>query len=363
MATSIALGRIHTSQQRRKQNFAIVALMVASLAFCTILIPTSFFLPLAEDMHSNDIDDVGPNESGPVAKVGATNAEYKDEGKKTAAVTRIERMKLYKERYKYEPPIPYSNHGERDEICGVGPNYNKYFHRERIEERSANDEDKTIYELLFKSGNNNITATRGSIVELGAFNGIRESNSRFFDTCLGWNTLLIEGNPSRWYELVENRPHSHRLSFAPSCSEEDELLNKTVQFYNVAWTNAGLADGSVKTAFTNHSKVVDVPCGSLTKVLEDIFPGGHVSFFSLDVEGAEPLVLRNINFDKVFIEVFIVENQNNFCNSECKSRDEFREIMKDNGYMIFPSVVTKSDLFIHPLSRHLETMTKKGFRQ
>ena len=62
---------------------------------------------------------------------------------------------------------------------------------------------------------------------------------------------------------------------------------------------------------------VDVPCGSLTKVLLDIFPNGHVSFFSLDIEGAEPLVVGNIDFDKVFIEVMMIEIRNNFCVAKC----------------------------------------------
>ena len=89
---------------------------------------------------------------------------------------------------------------------------------------------------------------------------------------------------------------------------------------------------------------VDVPCGSLTKGLLDIFPNGHVSFFSLDIEGAEPLVVGNIDFDKVFIEVMMIENRNNFCAAKCESRDKFRKIMQDAGYERF-NPVKKSDLF------------------
>jgi len=71
-----------------------------------------------------------------------------------------------------------------------------------------------------------------------------------------------------------------------------------------------------------------------------------VTLFSLDVEGSEPLVLQHLDFEKVYIEVMIIENRNNFCKeSHCKSRDEFRKIMDKAGYKIFVVVVTKSDLY------------------
>mmetsp|Transcript_31353 Transcript_31353/g.46805 ORF Transcript_31353/g.46805 Transcript_31353/m.46805 type:complete len:148 (+) Transcript_31353:587-1030(+) len=78
-----------------------------------------------------------------------------------------------------------------------------------IEERSANGEDLTLYNTLFNEKNEtggSAPMMHGSMIELGAFNGIKESNSRFFDLCLGWNTLLIEGNPNVFRQLVKNRP-------------------------------------------------------------------------------------------------------------------------------------------------------------
>ena len=276
----------------------------------------------------------------------------------SAAASRLERMEMYQKRYKYLPPSPYTNHTQRDVLCGTSPNFETYFSKDEFQ-RSANDEDKTIYNLLFKDDDDgNGKGIKGSVVEMGAYNGIRESNSRFFDVCLGWETMLVEGNPSLWDEVTSSRPHAHRFSYAPSCSEEDEIVNKTIKFDITPWTNGGLADGSVTTAYTwNKNNTVDVPCGSLTKVLLDIFPNGHVTFFSLDVEGAEPLILGNLDFDKVFIEVMMIENRNNFCQAKCESRDKFRKIMQDAGYKRF-SPVRNSDLFIHPLSKHLQTMKK-----
>ncbi len=151
------------------------------------------------------------------------------------------------------------------------------------------------------------------------------------------------------------------MNFAPSCSEEEEAMNKTVPFVDSLFTNAGLADGSVTTAYSDkkHLKPVNTSCGSLTGPLLEVFPDGHVTFFSLDVEGAEPQVLKNLDFEKVFIEVFIIENFNQFCERDCETRRQFRTIMNDHGYKRFSSSVRKSDLFIHPSSKFLNKMDGK----
>eukprot|EP00521_Asterionellopsis_glacialis_P006617 CAMPEP_0195284838 /NCGR_PEP_ID=MMETSP0707-20130614/2893_1 /TAXON_ID=33640 /ORGANISM="Asterionellopsis glacialis, Strain CCMP134" /LENGTH=315 /DNA_ID=CAMNT_0040344239 /DNA_START=173 /DNA_END=1120 /DNA_ORIENTATION=- len=290
----------------------------------------------------------------------------------SAPSARLERMKMYQERYKYQPPAPYSNHSARDQLCGSYPDFEKWFSNkktgwESIRSDTGNKEDETIYNIFFKDDtrtNNGTDPIRGSIVEMGAYNGLNEANSHFYDVCLGWETMLVEGNPVLWDNLVANRPHTHRFSYTPSCTEEEELANKTVKFDQSIWTNGGLADGSVNTAYDSRRNITtaEAPCGSLTKVLLDVFPHGHVSFFSLDVEGAEPLILRHLEFDKVFIELVMIENRNNFCKPEkCESREQFRKIMTDAGYILFERMVIKSDLFIHPLSKHLETAKKKNF--
>ena len=278
---------------------------------------------------------------------------------KSAAVSRLERMKMYKERYNYHPPKRHDNHTNIDEICGLSPNYENFFGYDKYS-RSSSNEDKTIYELFFKNGE-----AKGSVVEMGAFTGIQESNSRFFDLCLGWETLLVEGMPKSFEQVITNRPNSHNFNFVPSCSEADEVANKTIKFDNYPMTNAGVNDGSVTTSYSGRNWTVDVPCGSLTKVLLDIFPSGHVSFFSLDVEGSEPSVLRALDFKKVFIEVMIIETSNNFCKrfSYCESRNQFRKIMRDEGYVLFEKIVVRSDLFIHPLSvKHLQAMEERGHK-
>lgn len=289
---------------------------------------------------------------------GATISTTSANSLSTAPSRRLERMKMYRERYRYQPPAQHTNHTARDEICGSYPHYKDFFSLNKyMRSDPANHEDYTIYKTFFEkytSSDESRAPIKGSVVEMGAYDGLQQSNSRFFEECLGWETMLVEGNPMMYEKLFKNRPHAHRFSYVPSCTEEEEIANKTIQFDRYPATNGGVADGSVTTSYTFKNWTVDAPCGSLTKVLLDVFPNGHVSFFSLDVEGAEPQIVGQLDFNKVFIEIMMIENRNNFCRQQCKSRDEFRKIMSDAGYILFSDLVHNSDVFIHPLSTHLE---------
>jgi hypothetical protein len=254
---------------------------------------------------------------------------------------------LYK-RFKYQAPREHLPSDAIDANCGTAPDYATWF-AQKMEFHSVNGEDREIYVNFFKDILDGHSPT---YVELGAFNGKRESNSRFFDVCLGWNGLLVEANPNTnvWNQLVVNRPTAHRMWMAASCSHEAALhQNASVPFHDVMWTNAA-QDKETNNAYTGRRETVDVPCGSLTPFIKDLL-GGRVTFFSLDVEGAEPLVLEHVDFDQIQVDVMIVENANSFCGANCESRDKFRAIMARAGY-VRPNrqFVKKSDLFVHPKS-------------
>jgi hypothetical protein len=203
-------------------------------------------------------------------------------------------------------------------------------------------------------------------VELGAFNGKRESNTRFFDLCLHWDGLLIEANPLKYPKLLENRPHAHCLNYAPSCRNDDDEPNKgdadsttmrMIPFHSVAFTNAAQAD--VPNHYDN-TTLVQVPCDEVTPPLLDILDG-YVTLFSLDVEGAENQVLRTVDFSKVHVDIWMVETVNQFCQREepCESRDESRAILHRAGYMGFQDVVYGSDIFVLPSSEYHKILSSR----
>ncbi len=95
-----------------------------------------------------------------------------------------------------------------------------------------------------------------------------------------------------------------------------------------------------------------MPCGPLSPILSDVFntSGGHIDFFSLDVEGAEALVLDTIDFKQVRVDIFMIEVENSFCkrNEKCEVRDKVRKKMKEAGYKQKYNVVRRYDVWVHP---------------
>jgi Methyltransferase FkbM domain len=225
--------------------------------------------------------------------------------------------------------------------------------------RSRENEDKSIYYTFFRQlSRENMMHYR--YVELGAFDGVQESNSRFFDLCLGWEGLLIEPNPRIYPDLTRNRPHAHRMSFAASCSEADAAADKTVGFWASAFTNAAQDESVNRGAYANKTKLLQqVPCGSLTPVLLDLFPDGKIHFFSLDTEGTEDKVLANIDFNRISIGALISENRNKFCLETCAARENTRALMKSLGYKLYAETIPFSDLFVHPQSEFADMVAEE----
>ena len=54
----------------------------------------------------------------------------------------------------------------------------------------------------------------GFFIEVGGFNGWDYSNSLFYEVCLGWRGLLLEGSPHSFARLRENRPNAITLGRA-----------------------------------------------------------------------------------------------------------------------------------------------------
>eukprot|EP00522_Entomoneis_paludosa_P005407 CAMPEP_0172474618 /NCGR_PEP_ID=MMETSP1065-20121228/69451_1 /TAXON_ID=265537 /ORGANISM="Amphiprora paludosa, Strain CCMP125" /LENGTH=350 /DNA_ID=CAMNT_0013232805 /DNA_START=85 /DNA_END=1137 /DNA_ORIENTATION=- len=279
----------------------------------------------------------------------------------SASVFSQERKSLYQY---YQPT--QRNHLSRNfssQLCGSGPSYQNYFALNKYQ-RSSSSEDKMIFNLFFNHSLDNQDGEPKFYVELGAFNGHEESNSRFFDECLGWEGALIEANPRAYVDLIKNRPHAHRLSFAASCNATEEAQNKTVGFWTSPkpFTNAA-QDASVnRNSYANNPNSVleNVPCGGLTAPLMEIVKPQYIKgvgnqtriqFFSLDVEGMEPNVLQTLDLDKLFVDVFMVESSNSHCRADCESREKARDILKGQyGYILHERTIPRSDLYIHPES-------------
>ena len=214
--------------------------------------------------------------------------------------------------------------------------------------RSRLDEDLAIYETFFKSGVIPIGDEGEVFVEMVTFNGMTESNSRFYEECLGWDGLLVEANPLMRQHVLNNRPFANKFFYAPSCTVEEEAANKTIRFRASGSTMSGVDSEDMVDKKGARVKLYDVPCGTLTDVLLDLFGERRINFYSLDVEGNEPHVINNLDLNAVKVDVLISESWNRMCHERCEPREQVRKtMMKEYGYLLYLDVVQRSDLFIH----------------
>ena len=192
-------------------------------------------------------------------------------------------------------------------------------------------EDMIIYETFFSSDQR--FKTNGFYMEIGAHNGVRESNSRFFDICLGWDGLLVEANSRNYLRMAKFRPSAHHLCVAPSCTEPSVVSFPLHMFTQGRQNEKG--------------NLLDIHCEPLSWSLEQLGIR-HVDFWSLDVEGVERLVLETVDFDSVQIDVIMAESENRLAGKDTAA-EEVRRFLVGKGYLLLDKSISvyKSDVFLH----------------
>ena len=163
--------------------------------------------------------------------------------------------------------------------------------------------------------------------------GVRESNSRFFDVCLGWQGLLVEPHPQNFERMEKLRPNAHHLGLAPSCNSTSDI----VMFPNHIYTSA---------VANEEGASLEIHCGPLSYYLDQL-EITHIDFWSLDVEGSELDVLKTVDFDKVHIDVIMAESENRLKDKQ-KLGAEVRAYLQQKDYLVFnKGTIFKSDVFLH----------------
>ena len=302
--------------------------------------------------HETFTQDVVENEIMTKSKLQQTPPSIQE--KVEADVRTSTNIQQLLEKYQYHPPDPRNLTeivARATTTCGT---FNSSFHSFwslDATQRSRLDEDKKIYNTFFRQikDYSSLISDDFHYVELGAFDGMGESNTRFYDVCLGWTGLLIEPNPKVYPKLVKNRPYAHRMSYAASCNDTDDH-NQTVTFYASVFTNAAEDNSPNREAYAGSDLATEVPCGGLHPVLSNVFPSKRIHFFSLDTEGVEYSILQTIDFSDIFIDIFMIESWNQFCKVNCPGRDNVRAFMKSHGYILYDNRIQYSDLYVHPNS-------------
>lgn len=163
---------------------------------------------------------------------------------------------------------------------------------------------------------NYINFRDGNYIEIGAFDGIFQSNTKFLEDEFGWTGVLIEPSENKFNELVKNRPNNKLYNCA--CVSNDYLLDK------IKGDFIGMAMSSIGGKRRNSSSIIEVDAMAMTSILDDSNIE-HFNFLSLDVEGYELEVLNGLDLNKYKIDWVLIEIYN-------KDKDNIIKHMEDNGY-------------------------------
>jgi len=179
---------------------------------------------------------------------------------------------------------------------------------DKEDEKSQLGQDKILYEKYFKN------KCYGTFIEMGALEGVKFSNSWFFEKVLAWRGVCVEPNPLNYNKLIVNRPLCIDVNAAVT-SKNGMLKFMMIEGYADALS--GIVDTYDPRHLERIEKEVAASGGKATIVdirgitLHDLLNENnipHVDFFSLDTEGSEFIILQGIDWTKVSIDVIMVEN-------------------------------------------------------
>ena len=153
--------------------------------------------------------------------------------------------------------------------------------------------DKIVYELLNKRKN-------GFFIDIGATDGITSNNSFKFEKDWGWNGICIEPNKPFYDKLIENR-QCHCFNICVG----SELQNGLVAFRE----DKGNGELSSISSFNDFSYFT--PCLSLNKIVQSMNIT-NIDFLSIDTEGNELNIIKDIDFDNINIECICYEHNKHF---------------------------------------------------
>ena len=186
----------------------------------------------------------------------------------------------------------------------------------------------------------------GYFVELGANDGLNQSNTAYFEKSRGWSGLLVEPSPHRFLECRRNRPGSK--VFCCACVDFDyQERFVEMEYANLMSVSSNLStdladiDAHLTRAMSHLPEdEVRFVFGALARPLSDIMDEAQcpetIDLLSLDVEGAEMAVLRGTDLEKYRFKYMLIE---------CRNLDPLQAYLLERDYALETNLSQHDYLF------------------
>lgn len=204
--------------------------------------------------------------------------------------------------------------------------------------------------LLDKKMLKYINYENGFYIEMGAHNGIVNSNTYFFEKNLNWKGILIE--PSNYFnDLKKNRSKSNKfykticvpfnlkkkISFeqiGPYSRVKELISNKYLKWHK-------FKSKSIENIY-GKKMIKSLKTNTLNELLKKSKAPKLIDFFSLDVEGSELNVLKGIDFKKFNFTYLLIEITDLDSGKYVKKVKNF---LKNKGYFLEANLTSYDYLF------------------
>jgi FkbM family methyltransferase len=172
-------------------------------------------------------------------------------------------------------------------------------------------QDEFVYNNYFKNKKN------GFFLEIGADDGVRFSNCKFFEDYLNWTGIAIEARKNAYDKLIKNRKCICINGVLSDKEEETDFLE--LKGYGLGLS--GLINKydkrhkkrikkEIKNPDHKGKEIIKVSTIKLNNILEK-YKIRNIDFLSIDTEGSELDILSVLDFDKYIIDVITIEDNYN----------------------------------------------------
>ncbi|MDC0971956.1 FkbM family methyltransferase [Candidatus Pelagibacter sp.] len=151
----------------------------------------------------------------------------------------------------------------------------------------------------------------GYFIECGAYDGVNQSNTWYYEKELNWKGILIEPNFKKFQLLKKFRGEEN--IFINCALVNKDYDQKEIKIYENDLASATYDKNLFKNPYFN--QYLELPfyysnVNNLTNILIESKAPKLIDFFSLDVEGYEENIINGINFNEFNFRYFLIETSN-----------------------------------------------------
>lgn len=166
----------------------------------------------------------------------------------------------------------------------------------------------------------------GYYIDIGAYDGIKLSNTYLLEKNFQWKGICIEPLPDIFNLLKKNRPNSICINKAIYSKSGEKLNFDICKKYKMLSGITNFID-THKKKVNESKKTIQIDTITLMDLLDLLNAPKYIEYLSLDTEGSEYEILKVFDFNKYKFGLIDVEH-----NFQEPKRTQIRKLLESNNY-------------------------------